>query len=98
MGTKIRTFVGMYTVMSLKIRLAVKALPLHSQPLFSLQAAAGQHSDCNCTFGQSSHEHSNGRADCMPAEASRSETVAFAIEALADRMVVRDRAISRQRF
>ena len=30
MGTVIRTFVGMYTIVSLKIRLAVKALPWHS--------------------------------------------------------------------
>lgn len=46
------------------------------------------------TFGQSSHEHSKGRADRMPVEASRSETAAFAIDkAVAKDVVVRDRGI-----
>lgn len=39
MGTVIRTFIGMYAIMSLEIGLAVKALIRHSQPLFGLRAA-----------------------------------------------------------
>jgi hypothetical protein len=39
MGTVIRTFIGMYAIMSLEIRLAVKALIRHSQPLLGLRAA-----------------------------------------------------------
>ena len=97
MGTVIRTFIGMYAIMSLEIRFAVKALIRHSQPLFGLGAAV-RPGDCILTFGQSSQVHSNGRPDCMPVESSRSETDAFAIGGSCGQMVVRDRAILGQCF
>lgn len=50
--------------------------------------------DGNDTLGQSSHEHSKGRVDCKPAEASCSETVPFAMvkssAAWVECVVVRD--------
>ena len=96
MSTVIRTLVGVYTIVSLQIRLSIEALIGYSQP-YDEAVPTGQGDGAKGlthTFGQSSHEHSNGRAEGLPAEASRSETAAFAIEkTIEDDVVVHDRVV-----
>lgn len=66
MCTIIRTLVGVYAVVSLKIGLAIEAL-MGAQSISSssnhVRPAARKQNNWTHTFGQSSHEHSKGRAD-----------------------------------